>query len=201
VEAAEEHDAFLVSDEVYQGAELNGQITPSFWGMSDRVIVTSGLSKAFGIPGVRIGWIVGPPMIVDQCWAQHDYISIGPGKLSDIVARVVVRPENRRKLFARAATLLNENEEVLRGWVDSFEGFLDYVTPKAGAFAFVKYHSDTPSVELAERVRNNQDVLVVPGLYFGMEGYLRIGIGVAREQLEEGLARIGGELRSVARGG
>ena len=55
--------AYLLADEVYQGAEVYRARTPTFWGMSDRVIVTSGLSKAYGIPGVRIGWTVGP----DRC--------------------------------------------------------------------------------------------------------------------------------------
>ena len=50
--------------------------------MSDRVMVTSGLSKAYGIPGVRIGWIVGPARLVAECWSQHDYITIGPNKFS-----------------------------------------------------------------------------------------------------------------------
>ncbi len=54
---------WLLSDEVYLGAEIDRPRTKSFWGMSDRVIVTSGLSKAYGIPGVRIGWIVAPGVI------------------------------------------------------------------------------------------------------------------------------------------
>ena len=83
--------------------------TPSFWGMSDRVIVTSGLSKAYGIPGVRIGWIVGPAAVVAECWSQHDYITIGPNKISDAVARIAVRPENREKLYARTRAILQHN--------------------------------------------------------------------------------------------
>ena len=99
--AARQVGAYLLADEVYQGAEIHCARTPSFWGMSDRVIVTSGLSKAYGIPGVRIGWIVGPKHVVAECWSQHDYITIGPNKISDAVARVAVQPANREKLYAR----------------------------------------------------------------------------------------------------
>src|SRR5437660_377710 len=84
-----------IANEVYQGAEPAPPRTKTFWGMSDRVIVTSGLSKAWGIPGVRIGWIVGPKSVIADCWAQHDYLTIGPNKLSDQLARIAVQPENR----------------------------------------------------------------------------------------------------------
>jgi aspartate/methionine/tyrosine aminotransferase len=201
VEAVERFDAFLVADEVYQGAEFDGRMTPSFWGLSDRVLVTSGLSKAFGIPGVRIGWIVAPPELVAECWAQHDYITIGPGILSDMIARVAVRKNNRRKLFARTADLLGRNRAIIQKWIDSFDGFFEYVEPQAGAFAFVKYRHDMPSAELATRIRENQDVLVVPGAHLGMEGYLRISIGVPRDKLEAGLARLKTELDSIRRAG
>jgi len=106
VERCEQTDTWLLSDEVYLGAELDGERTASFWGMSDKVIVTSGLSKAYGIPGVRIGWIVGPPPVVEATWSQHDYITIGPNKLSDLVARVAVTAENREKLYERTRSIL-----------------------------------------------------------------------------------------------
>ena len=201
VEAVERFDAYLIADEVYQGAEFDGQLTPSLWGLSDRVIITSGLSKAFGIPGIRIGWIVGPPALVAECWAQHDYITIGPNKLSDMMALVAVKKENRKRLFARTTTLLGENKQIIRRWIDSLDGFLEYAEPKAGAFVFVKYHSEVPSIELAERIRTNQDVLIVPGAHFGVEGYLRISIGLPPDELEVGLVRIKAELDAVRRAG
>lgn len=201
VQAAQSVDAYLVADEVYQGAELDGHITRTFWGMSDRVIVTSGLSKAFGIPGLRIGWIVGPTEFVADCWAQHDYLTIGPGTLSDMAAQVAVRTDNRQTLFERTAKKLGANLRYFSQWAASLDGFLDYVEPRAGAFVFAHYNHEIPSVELVERLRVHQDVLVVPGAYLGMENYLRISTGVPLDKLEAGLARMATEFKAVRSGG
>src|SRR5262245_49647578 len=199
VARCEQTGTYLLADEVYQGAEVYRDRTKSFWGMSDRVIVTSGLSKAYGIPGVRIGWIVGPPDVVADCWTQHDYLTIGPNKISDAVARVAVRPENREKLYARTRTILQQNLPVMREWVQPFDGFLEVREPQAGALALVRYNSPTPSLELAARVRVNQNVLIVPGSHLGLEGFLRIWLGGKPEFLCEGLRRIGIELAADAR--
>src|ERR1039458_5120515 len=126
VERCEQVGAYLLADEVYLGAEIDCERTRSFWGMSDRVIVTSGLSKAYGIPGVRIGWIVGPREVVAECWSQHDYITIGPNKISDAVARVAVRAENREKLYARTRAILQHNLPLMRQWIERFGGFLNF---------------------------------------------------------------------------
>jgi aspartate/methionine/tyrosine aminotransferase len=187
--------AYLLADEVYLGAEIHCARTPSFWGMSDRVIVTSGLSKAYGIPGVRIGWIAGPPDMVAQCWTQHDYITIGPNKISDAVARVAVQAENREKLYSRTRAILQHNLPIVREWVASFGGFLTFREPRAGALCLVRYSSGTPSYSLCERIRVNQSVLIVPGVHLGLEGFVRLWLGGKPEFLTEGLRRIGVELR------
>jgi aspartate/methionine/tyrosine aminotransferase len=196
VRRCEDVGAYLLADEVYLGAEISCERTSSFWGMSDRVIVTSGLSKAYGIPGVRIGWIVGPVEVVAACWSQHDYITIGPNKISDAVARVAVRPENREKLYGRARAILQHNLPIMRDWVASFDGFLTFREPQAGALCLMRYASAIPSVELVERIRVKQSVLIVPGSQLGLEGYLRIWLGGKPEYLSEGLRRIGTELRA-----
>src|SRR3989449_6764420 len=72
VERSAEVGAWLLADEVYQGAELDGRATPSFWGSHERVIVVNGLSKAYGLPGLRIGWIVAPSALTAEAWARHD---------------------------------------------------------------------------------------------------------------------------------
>jgi aspartate/methionine/tyrosine aminotransferase len=195
VERCERMGAYLLADEVYLGAEIDCQRTQSFWGRSDRVIVTSGLSKAYGIPGVRIGWIVGPAELLAECWGQHDYLTIGPNKISDAVAHVAVQARNRERLYARTRAILRENLPIVREWVESFGGFLTFREPRAGALCLVHYDSATPSVELCERIRVNQSVLIVPGAQLGVEGFLRIWIGGKAEFLKEGLRRIGEEFR------
>jgi aspartate/methionine/tyrosine aminotransferase len=190
----EQTGTWLLADEVYLGAEVNGPRTRSFWGMSDRVIVTSGLSKAYGIPGVRIGWIVGPADLVAQCWSQHDYVTIGPNKMSDRIARVAVESQNRERCYARTGEILRHNLPIAREWASSFGGRLTWTEPVAGAIALMKYSSDTPSLALAERIRVRQNTLIVPGIHVGIEGHIRLWLGGAEPYLREGLRRIGAEL-------
>jgi len=199
VERCEQMDTMLLADEVYLGAELDGRRTRSFWGMSDKVIVTSGLSKAYGIPGVRIGWIIGPPPLVATTWSQHDYITIGPNKLSDLVARVAVAAENREKLYDRTRSVLTANLPIVERWAAGFGGLLEFNRPKAGAMTLVRYAADVPSIDLCERIRAEQSTLVVPGIHVGLEGYLRLWYGGRPEYVSEGLRRVGVVLSSLPR--
>ena len=192
----DETGTWLLSDEVYLGAEIDRPRTRSFWGLGERVVVTSGLSKAYGIPGVRIGWLVGPPSLAAACWTQHDYITIGPNKMSDQIARIAVQPENRERCYARTREILRHNLPIAREWVESFDGRLSWREPQAGAIALLKYSSQEPSLNIAERVRCKQSTLIVPGSHVGLEGYVRIWLGGREDFLREGLRRIGAELQT-----
>ena len=197
VDRCEHTGTWLLSDEVYLGAEIHDTRTPTFWGMSDRVVVTSGLSKAYGIPGVRIGWIVGPTQVVADCWSQHDYITIGPNPFSDRVARVAVEVTNREACYARTGELLRHSLPIVRDWVQSFEGRLTWTEPRAGAIGLMKYAGDTPSLAIATQVRQQQSTLIVPGSHVGLEGHLRVWLGGREPFLREGLRRIGAELTAL----
>jgi aspartate/methionine/tyrosine aminotransferase len=197
VAGCEAAGAWLLADEVYLGAEIARPRTTSFWGMSERVIVTSGLSKAYGIPGLRIGWIVAPASLTEQCWTQHDYLTIGPNKMSDRIASVAVEPANRERCYARTREILTHNLPIARAWIESFGGRLTWREPEAGAIALVKYDAPLPSLALAERIRTRQNTLVVPGSHVGLEGYLRVWLGGREDFLREGLRRIGVELRLI----
>src|SRR5688572_25408383 len=101
--------AWVISDEIYRGAELDAVESPTMWGRSDRVIVTNGLSKAYGLPGLRIGWIVGPPATIDAIWGVHDYTTIAPGALNDRLARIALSPAGRERLLARTRGIIRAN--------------------------------------------------------------------------------------------
>jgi aspartate/methionine/tyrosine aminotransferase len=197
VDRCQQTGTWLLSDEVYLGAEITAARTKSFWGMGDRVIVTSGLSKAYGIPGVRVGWIVGAKDLVAECWSQHDYITIGPNKMSDRIAKVAVEASNRERCYARTGEILRHNLPIAQEWSRAFGDRLKWTPPAAGAIALMKYESDTPSLAIAERVRVNQNTLIVPGTHVGIEGHLRIWLGGREDYLREGLRRIGTELKAL----
>lgn len=182
--------AWILSDEVYRGAERDGNETPSFWGLHDRLLVTCGLSKAYGLPGLRIGWVVGPAETVAELWGRKDYLTISPGAISDYLARKTLRPVTRRRILERTRGILRQNYPVLEDWVKRRESAFRMVPPRAGAIAYLRYAWKVNSTRLVTRLKDEQSVLIVPGDHFGMDGYLRIGFGSEPEDLRAGLARI-----------
>jgi len=167
--------AWLLADEVYQGAERNGVETPTLWGSYDRVIVTGGLSKAYGLPGLRIGWSVGPADLIASLWRRHDYTVIGPGPVTDFLATLALRV--RPKILERTRSILNRNYPVLDAWLKSFGDFFEWQAPEAGAICWVRYRHRLGSLELAERMRAEHSVLLEPGDHFRVPHHLRIGFG------------------------
>lgn len=192
--------AWVLSDEIYRGAELDGIETPSVWGRYDRVIITSGLSKAYGLPGLRIGWIVSAPQMVATTWGYHDYTTIGPGTLSDRLARIALQPAMRAKILARTRRILQTNLPVITGWLDAHAQRFSYALPEAGAIVYMKYHDAINSTELVDRLRVEKSLLIVPGDHFGMDGYLRIGFGSETRYLRDGLDRLDHLLRGLPAG-
>ena len=71
-------------------------------------------------------------------------LTIGPGKLSDRLARIAVTPENREKCYARTRAVLKTNLEIAREWARSLDGFLEWREPQAGAIALMKYQRRHP---------------------------------------------------------
>lgn len=189
--AAERVGAWLMADEVYCGAERTTDVqTPSFWGRYDRVLAMNGLSKAYGLPGLRIGWIVGPAETVDQAWARHEYTTISTTMLSNKLATLALSPEVRPRLIQRTRDYIRRGFPVLDGWLEGHEGLFSLTPPRAAAIAFVRYHLDVNSTDFVNRLMQEKSVLVVPGDQFGLDQTLRISYGLPHDYLTAGLDRI-----------
>lgn len=190
VNLAKTVDAWIYCDEVYRGAELDGNEIESFYGLYDKVIVAGGLSKAYGLPGLRMGWLAGPNDIIEKAWSYNDYITISTGMLSQKIAAIVLQPEKRFKVLERNRRMLRENIEVIKEWVSSHDGLFHLVPPRAGGMAFLRYNMDINSRELANRLRIEKSVFIMDGDSFGMDNYIRIGFGAKKDYLSAGLNRI-----------
>ena len=197
IDIASGNDCWILSDEVYRGAELNGIESPSFYGSYEKTIVNAGLSKAYRLPGLRIGWTVGPKDYIKKAWAFHDYTSISIAYHSDWVASRILDTKRRKQILDGTKQHLNQNMNTLVEWIDTCDGKLSLSPPQAGAIAFVRIKMDIPSQDLTYHIRDNFSVLLTAGKWFGLEGFLRFGYGPPNEYLLEALDRIGQSLEAV----
>ena len=191
VAAAERVGAWLLADEVYRGAERVGEAeTPSFHGRYDRVVAIGGLSKAYGLPGLRIGWAVTSAETADAMWMRHEYTTISATTLANRLAALALSPAVRPRLLDRTRSYIREGYPVLEGWLDSHGNSFSLVPPQAAAIAFVRYHLEVNSTVLMERLRDEKSVLLVPGDQFGLDRYLRINFGLPHDFLNAALDRV-----------
>jgi len=190
VEIAKSVDAWIYCDEVYRGAELNGVTIESFVGMYDKVMVNGGLSKAYALPGLRLGWLVGPEKLIADTWAYHDYTSIAAGMMSQYIGEIALQKEKRQEILTRNRNMLNENLKVVTQWLDQYGNLFEYQVPKAGGMLFIRYNLDINSTELAEWLRNEKSVFILAGDVYGMDKHFRIGSGERKDYILNGLERI-----------
>ena len=199
VRVAERANAWIVADEIYRGAEVEGnEASPTFWGRAENVVITSGLSKAFGMPGLRSGWVVAPSELIRRIWIRHDYTTLTPSMLSDILTGHAMRPEVRERILARTRGIIRANLPPLEDWISAQGELLTSVRPVAGAIAYVKYRLPIRSTRLVDRIREQQSVLLVPGAMFGLGKGFRLGFGFDIDHTLKGLDRVGRALADVA---
>jgi hypothetical protein len=195
VAIAARHGAWILADEVYRGAELDGIESASFAGRGERIVVTGGLSKVYGLPGLRIGWLVGPVDAVQAALRLKDYTTIAPAKLSESLAEVAL--ERRDQLLERARFILNERWPMLEDWAARHSREVHWTPPQAGGICFFSYRFPIDSMALVDRLIRDYSTMVVPGIHFRAERHLRIGFGMESRILHAGLAAIDRLLTSL----
>ena len=191
VAIADKVGAWILADEVYRGAERNtDEETKSFYGRYDKVIAMGSMSKAYGLPGLRVGWAVAPENTIDEIWARHEYIAISATMLSNKLTALALSPEVRPRIIKRTRDYIRKGFPVLQNWMDEHEGVFKLTPPEAAAIAFIRYDLDINSTEFCDRLLKEKSVLIVPGDHFGMDNFVRISYGLPHDYLTSALDRI-----------
>ena len=201
VETARRVGAWIISDEIYRGAEVEGDTSPTFWGRYEKVVVTSGLSKAFALPGLRLGWAVAPEEMLEQIWIHHDYVTTTPGFLNDRLAAIAMEPARREAILARNRRIIQANLPVMEEWMNEYSHLFHYTRPVAGAIAYFEYDFPINSTTLIDRLRKESSVLLVPGEQFGLDKGIRVGFGYDIQKTMKGLALMEEMIRRLVKSG
>ncbi len=198
IRIAERVGAWILADEVYAGAEQFTDIqTPSFYGRYDRVVAVGSMSKAYGLPGLRTGWLVAPRETVDKIWARHEYTTLSTTMLSNKLTALALSEKVRPVIIQRTRDYIRKGYPILQEWMGKQGDIFTTVPPQAAAIAFIKYNLDINSTELAERLIREKSVLIIPGDHFGLDKFLRVSYGLPEEYLLNGLARIEELIRTL----
>lgn len=193
VRIAERSGAWILADEVYSGVEqFTDQKTPSFYGRYDRVLAIGSMSKAYGLPGLRTGWVVCKDReVIEQIWSRHEYNTISAGMLANHLAALALSQEVQPAILQRARSYVRKGFGFLEQWMQAQAIKMKCVPPQAAAIAWIKYEHEINSTELAMKlIHADPSVLIVPGDHFGIDHYLRISFGLEEDYLSQGLKAI-----------
>lgn len=182
---AEDHDAYLLCDEVYR--LLAEEPLPPVASMGERGLSTTSLTKAWGLAGLRFGWLAGPQEVIDAAVEWKDYTTISPSIFGQHVARQALGREE--ELLSENRRLAANHRDRVREWVD--EHGLDWLDP-VGVNGFVTVPEGFGDArEFCTAVVEEESVVLAPGDVFGHPEYFRIGFGLPTEELTDGLDRVG----------
>lgn len=179
--------AWVLCDEVYRGTDQDGPgATASMADIYERGIATAGMSKAFSLAGLRLGWVVAPPEVVEAVMIHRDYSTISVGMIDDHLAAMALGAKDR--VLGRSRAITRANLAILSDWV-AREPRASFVPPRSGTTAFVRIDVPMGSEAFCKALLAETGVLFTPGAAFGIEGHVRIGYACATDVLREGLAR------------
>jgi len=185
---AREVGAWLLCDEVYRGTDQVGDgYTVSVADIYEKGISTAGMSKAYSLAGLRVGWIAGPREVLEDVMVHRDYNTISVGRIDEYFAAIAL--ENKGAIIARSQNITRDNLAILREWVNG-EPLISWVEPRSGTTALLRYDFQIPSRDLCVALLDEEGVMLTPGSAMAMEGWLRVGFTNPTESLKEGLGRI-----------
>ena len=192
VALAASRGAWLFSDEMYRLLEHDpADRLPAVADLYDRGISLSGLSKAFGLPGLRIGWLATrAPELPARFLEVKDYTTICSSAPSEVLAIAALGA--RERILARNLAIVLSNVAEAERFFAAYADTFDWLAPRAGSVAFPRWRGEGTADRLCSGLLDSRGVMLVPGSLFDFPGHVRIGLG--RRDLPEALDLLGGFL-------
>jgi aspartate/methionine/tyrosine aminotransferase len=191
-ECARRVGARVLIDEVYMETLFENQPRTAFH-LGNEFVVTSSLTKAFGLSGLRCGWIFTEPELARRMWQLNDLFAATAVHAGERLS--VIAMQQLAEIAARAKQLLDRNRQILNQFLDTRDD-LEVIRPEFGTVMFPRVRRGTAD-ELCRVLREKYETSVVPGSFFEMPAHFRVGIPSDTEVLEAGLERLGSALDSV----
>jgi aspartate/methionine/tyrosine aminotransferase len=191
VELVESYDTYLLFDETYRHMASDENLLPPAASLSPNVISIASMSKCYGLPGIRTGWLATKsPFILDSAVAIREQLSISNNSLSEEIALSVLR--RKEKFLTDARNRIEPNRELVADWMSKQTDF-EWVHPEVGVVCFprIKEHVNVDPEEVYRLLAEKYRTFVVPGRCFEMdERHFRIGFGADPGEIETGLSNL-----------
>lgn len=198
VEAAAGVNAYLVWDAAF--AELTYDAPPLPAPVHyERAISMGTLSKAFGLPGLRVGWCLASPDVLARFALLRDYTILHLSPLVELIAQRAI--EQAEVLVGKRMRQARVNLEMLGAWCDEHEDLVEWVPPRGGVCSFLRLRRVEDVEAFCRRLARTHGVLLVPGSCFKHPSHVRLGFGEATAKVGEGLSRLSALLHATAAAG
>jgi aspartate/methionine/tyrosine aminotransferase len=187
-ELAERRDAWVLVDEVYRDAAFDHTTRPAAC-IHPRCISTSSLTKSYGLPGLRCGWVIGAEDVIVRIRRIRDAVDAVGAYPTEVASARVFNVLD--KLEARARGIIEPNLRRLREFMAGRDD-LAWVAPDGGTVSFPRLIGAPDAGAFVDRLLGEHDTAVIPGALFDAPAHFRIGFGVPAETFDgglEGLAR------------
>ncbi len=183
---ATQHQWWVVSDEIYEHILYTQQPFHSFAEYYTNTIVVNGLSKAAAVTGWRVGYAVGPQPMIAAMTAIQSHLT---GNVSNVM-QAALAPGLTAGLPTEWLQALQQRRQLIIDWIAQ-EPKLSLIVPAGAFYCFINIQATgLDSVAFCERLLEQQNVAVVPGIFFGREGFVRLSFASALPKLQAALERI-----------
>ncbi|MDI3531762.1 MAG: hypothetical protein PWR28_107 [Synergistaceae bacterium] len=193
VQFVESRNLYLLMDETYRDLAFDTP-PPLAATISPRAVSVSSMSKAFGVPGIRIGWVAGPESLIDSVRAVREQITICNSSVSEKIAFVILK--RKQSFLEKARKTVYANYKIMDKWIRE-RNDVEWISPAGGVVGFPRLVEDKSSEDLCTLLIERYRTFVVPGYCFKMPRYFRLGFGGDREEIEKGLEMLGKALADI----